>query len=31
MLTGKIKTSRGADRWQATQVKCIVERAQAKA
>jgi DNA invertase Pin-like site-specific DNA recombinase len=26
MLTGKIKTPRGADRWQATQVKRIVER-----
>jgi DNA invertase Pin-like site-specific DNA recombinase len=26
MLTGKIKTPRGANRWQATQVKCIVER-----
>lgn len=27
MLTGKIKTPRGADRWQATQVKRILERA----
>jgi DNA invertase Pin-like site-specific DNA recombinase len=26
MLTGKIKTPRGADRWQATQVKRILER-----
>jgi hypothetical protein len=26
MLTGKIKTPRGADRWQATQVKGILER-----
>ncbi len=31
MLTGKIKTPRGADRWQATQVKRILERAEAKA
>jgi DNA invertase Pin-like site-specific DNA recombinase len=28
MLTGKIKTPRGADRWQATQVKRIIERTQ---
>ena len=27
MLTGKVKTPRGADRWQATQVKRIIERA----
>jgi hypothetical protein len=26
MLTGKIKTPRGADRWQATQVERILER-----
>ncbi len=26
ILTGKIKTPRGADRWQATQVKRITER-----
>ena len=30
MLTGKIKTPRGEDRWQATQVKRIIEPAQAK-
>jgi DNA invertase Pin-like site-specific DNA recombinase len=27
MLTGKVKTPRGEDRWQATQVKRIIERA----
>jgi hypothetical protein len=26
MLTGKIKMPRGADRWQATQVKRVLER-----
>jgi DNA invertase Pin-like site-specific DNA recombinase len=31
MLSGKIKTPRGEDRWQATQVKRIIERAQARA
>ncbi len=31
MLTGKVKTPRGADRWQATQVKRIIERAEASA
>jgi DNA invertase Pin-like site-specific DNA recombinase len=31
MLTGKIKTPRGADHWQATQVKRIIERAVAAA
>ena len=29
MLTGKIKTPRGADRWQATQVKRVLERVSA--
>ncbi len=31
MLTGKIKTLRGADRWQATQVKRILERVSSQA
>jgi DNA invertase Pin-like site-specific DNA recombinase len=31
ILTGKIKTPRGEDKWQATQVKRIIDRAQAKA
>ena len=31
MLTGKIKTPRGEDKWQATQVKRIIERIQVSA
>ncbi len=31
MLIGKINTPRGADRWQAAQVKRIIERAEATA
>ncbi len=31
MLTGKIKTPHGADQWQATQVKRILERVGSRA